>query len=67
MEKYTIVSGSLKELEGKPELLRAIEKTILDKLPEGYELEQSSYEYSFTDKNSSELDYRFKIVAKPNK
>lgn len=67
MGKYTVVSGSLKELEGKPELLKVIEETILNKLPEGYELERSSYEYSFTDRNSSELDYKFKVVSKQTK
>ncbi|WZK93752.1 hypothetical protein [Staphylococcus phage SpP] len=67
MEKYTIMTGSLKELEGNKELLDVVEDSILDKIPQGYELEQSSYEYNFTDRNSSELDYKFKVVSKQTK
>lgn len=67
MEKYTIMTGNLKELEGNKELLDVVEDSIFNKIPQGYELEQSSYEYNFTDRNSSELDYKFKVVSKQTK
>ena len=67
MEKYTIMTGSLKELKGNKELLDVVEDSALNKIPQGYELEQSSYEYNFTDRNSSELDYKFKVVSKQTK
>lgn len=67
MGKYTIMTGSLKELEGNKELLDVVEDSVLSKIPQGYELEQSSYEYNFTDRNSSELDYKFKVVSKQTK
>lgn len=67
MGKYTIMTGSLKELEGNKELLDVVEDSVFNKIPQGYELEQSSYEYNFTDRNSSELDYKFKVVSKKTK
>lgn len=62
MEKYTVVSGSLEQLEGHPDLLKPIEETILNKIPSGYELESSSYE-----KTEDGLHYGFKVVAKKAK
>lgn len=65
MENYTIVSGNLKALEGQPELLKVVEQSMINKIPNGYELESSNYQVAFVDRNTSETEYRFKVVAKP--
>ena len=60
-KNITMVTGSLEQLEGTPDLMKVIFNSVLDKLPEGYSIESITYE-----KDNEEFNYGLKVVAAEN-
>ena len=57
-KNITIVTGSLEQLEGNPDLMKVILDSTIDKIPEGYIVERITYE-----KENEEFNYGLKVVA----
>lgn len=57
-KNITIVTGSLEQLEGNPDLMKVILDSTIDKIPEGYIVERITYE-----KGNEEFNYGLKVVA----
>ena len=57
-KNITIVTGSLEQLEGNPDLMKVILDSTMDKVPEGYIIERITYE-----KENEEFNYGLKVVA----
>ena len=57
-KKITMVTGSLEQLEGNPDLMKVILDSTIDKIPEGYIVERITYE-----KGNEEFNYGLKVVA----
>ena len=57
-KNITIVTGSLDQLEGNPDLMKVILDSTIDKIPEGYIVERITYE-----KENEEFNYGLKVVA----
>ena len=57
-KNITIVTGSLEQLEGIPDLMKVILDSTIDKIPEGYIVERITYE-----KGNEEFNYGLKVVA----
>lgn len=57
-KNITIVTGSLEQLEGNPDLMKVILDSTMDKVPEGYTIERITYE-----KENEEFNYGLKVVA----
>ena len=57
-KNITIVTGSLDQLEGNPDLMKVILDSTIDKIPEGYIVERITYE-----KGNEEFNYGLKVVA----
>ena len=57
-KNITMVTGSLEQLEGIPDLMKVILDSTIDKIPEGYILESITYE-----KGNEEFNYCLKVVA----
>ena len=57
-KNIAMVTGSLEQLEGAPDLMKVIFNSALDKLPEGYSIESITYE-----KDNEEFNYGLKVVA----
>ena len=53
-----MVTGSLEQLEGIPDLMKVILDSTIDKIPEGYMVERITYE-----KGNEEFNYGLKVVA----
>ena len=60
-KNITIVTGSLEQLEGNPDLMKVILDSTIDKIPEGYIVERITYE-----KGNEEFNYGLKVVAAKN-
>ena len=60
-KNITIVTGSLEQLEGIPDLMKVILNSTIDKIPEGYVVERITYE-----KGNEEFNYGLKVVAAKN-
>ena len=43
-KNITMVTGSLEQLEGIPDLMKVILDSTMDKVPEGYTIERITYE-----------------------
>ena len=57
-KNITMVTGSLEQLEGIPDLMKVILDSTIDKIPEGYILESITHE-----KENEEFNYGLKVVA----
>ena len=57
-KNITMVTGSLEQLEGNPDLMKVILDSTIDKIPEGYIVEKITYE-----KGNEEFNYGLKVVA----
>ena len=57
-KKITMVTGSLEQLEGNPDLMKVILDSTIDKIPEGYIVERITYE-----KGNEEFNHGLKVVA----
>ena len=57
-KNITIVTGSLEQLEGIPDLMKVIFDSTIDKIPKGYTIERITYE-----KGNEEFNYGLKVVA----
>lgn len=57
-KNITMVTGSLEQLEGIPDLMKVILDSTIDKIPEGYIVERITYE-----KGNEEFNYVLKVVA----
>ena len=57
-KNITIVTGSLDQLEGNPDLMKVILDSTIDKIPEGYIVERITYE-----KENEEFNYGLKVVV----
>lgn len=57
-KNITMVTGSLEQLEGNPDLMKVILDSTIDKIPEGYIVERITYE-----KGNEEFNYGLKVVA----
>lgn len=57
-KNITIVTGSLEQLEGNPDLMKVILDSTIDKIPEGYIVERITYE-----KGNEEFNHGLKVVA----
>ena len=57
-KNITMVTGSLEQLEGIPDLMKVILNSTMDKIPEGYIVEKITYE-----KGNEEFNYGLKVVA----
>ena len=60
-KNITIVTGSLEQLEGIPDLMKVIFDSTIDKIPKGYTIERITYE-----KGNEEFNYGLKVVAAKN-
>ena len=60
-KNITIVTGSLEQLEGNPDLMKVILDSTIDKIPKGYTIERITYE-----KGNEEFNYGLKVVAAKN-
>ena len=61
-KNITMVTGSLEQLEGIPDLMKVILDSTIDKIPEGYIVERITYE-----KGNEEFNYGLKVVAAKKK
>ena len=57
-KNITMVTGSLEQLEGNPDLMKVILDSTIDKIPEGYIVERITYE-----KGNEEFNHGLKVVA----
>ena len=57
-KNITMITGSLEQLEGIPDLMKVILDSTIDKIPEGYIVERITYE-----KGNEEFNYVLKVVA----
>ena len=60
-KKITMITGSLEQLEGIPDLMKVIFDSTIDKIPKGYTIERITYE-----KGNEEFNYGLKVVAAEN-
>ena len=57
-KNITMVTGSLEQLEGNPDLMKVILDSTIDKIPEGYIVERITYE-----KGNEEFNHGLKVVV----
>ena len=57
-KNITMVTESLEQLEGNPDLMKVILDSTIDKIPEGYIVERITYE-----KGNEEFNHGLKVVA----